>query len=34
MRSAQRVYEKAGFDDIPAYYDNPLPGVRYLGRAL
>lgn len=34
MASAQRVYERAGFRDIPAYYENPLPRIRYLGRDL
>lgn len=34
MGAAQRVYEQAGFRDIPAYYDNPLPGIRYFGATL
>ncbi len=34
MAPAQKVYEDAGFTDIPAYYHNPVEGVRYLGRDL
>jgi len=30
MHEAQGLYEKLGFREIPAYYDNPLPGARYL----
>jgi ribosomal protein S18 acetylase RimI-like enzyme len=26
MRPAQAVYSAMGFQPIPAYYDNPLPG--------
>lgn len=28
--SANLLYEKIGFYDIPAYYDNPEPGARYM----
>lgn len=34
MKQAQRLYESFGFTDIPAYYDNPVPGTRYLGTDL
>ena len=30
LKSANALYEKLGFDDIPAYYDNPDPTVRYM----
>ncbi|WP_341705808.1 GNAT family N-acetyltransferase [Ferrovibrio sp.] len=29
MVAANRVYDALGFRDIPPYYDNPLPEVRY-----
>ena len=28
--SAQNLYLRLGFRDIEAYYDNPIPGARYL----
>jgi GNAT superfamily N-acetyltransferase len=34
MRAAQHLYAELGFRDIPAYYHNPTPGVRYLGLDL
>ena len=34
MRAAQHLYQSFGFRDIPAYYDNPTPGVRYLALDL
>ncbi|QHQ36971.1 GNAT family N-acetyltransferase [Algicella marina] len=34
MAGAQRIYEAFGFTDIPAYYENPLPGVRYMAAQL
>lgn len=34
LTAANRLYASAGFAPVPAYYPNPLPGVRYLGREL
>ena len=34
MRPAQAVYSAMGFQPIPAYYDNPLPGVVYMALDL
>jgi GNAT superfamily N-acetyltransferase len=34
MRAAQHLYARYGFRDMAAYYDNPTPGVRYLGLDL
>mgnify|MGYP000451122599 CR=1 FL=1 len=34
MAPAQRLYAALGFVQTAPYYDNPLPGVRYLGRDL
>jgi putative acetyltransferase len=34
MRPAQAVYSAMGFQPIPAYYDNPLPGVMYMALDL
>jgi putative acetyltransferase len=34
MRPAQAVYRAMGFQRIPAYYNNPLPGVIYMALDL
>jgi len=34
MIPARHLYESAGFREIDAYYDNPLPGAVYLGIRL
>ena len=34
MRPAQALYSAMGFQPIPAYYDNPLPGVVYMALDL
>jgi GNAT superfamily N-acetyltransferase len=34
MRPAQALYSSVGFKPIPAYYDNPLPGVIYMALDL
>jgi carbonic anhydrase len=34
MTSARRLYAGLGFEETAAYYDNPLPDVRYMARAL
>jgi ribosomal protein S18 acetylase RimI-like enzyme len=30
MESARALYEDLGFEDIPPYYHNPIPGAHYL----
>lgn len=34
MREAQAMYEAFGFRDIPPYYASPIPGTRFMARAL
>jgi len=34
MDSAMVLYKQFGFTEIAAYYDNPVPGTRYLGKRL
>jgi GNAT superfamily N-acetyltransferase len=34
MRPAQALYSSVGFQPIPAYYDNPLPGVIFMALDL
>ena len=34
MTGAQRMYERLGFSDVPAYRFNPIAGTRFMARAL
>ena len=34
MTDAQALYARFGFEEIAPYYDNPVPGVRYMGADL
>lgn len=34
LRAAIGLYRSLGFEDCPAYYDNPMPDVRYMRREL
>ena len=34
MDSAQRLYRRLGFEPIPAYYHNPIPGALYFALRL
>ena len=30
MEAARALYEDLGFEDVPPYYHNPVPGSHYL----
>lgn len=34
LETAQAIYRALGFQEIPAYYKNPLPGVVYFEKTL
>lgn len=34
MEAARELYERLGFEEIPPYYYNPLPGAHYLKAEL
>ncbi len=34
MESAQRLYERLGFRDVPPYRFNPVPGARFMALEL
>jgi putative acetyltransferase len=34
MTRAQAMYVALGFEEIPPYRPNPVPGTRYMGRSL
>lgn len=34
MGEAQRLYETLGFVDIAPYYDTPIAGTRFMGKAI
>ena len=34
MEAARGLYTSLGFEEIPPYYFNPLPGAHYLKAAL
>jgi len=34
MHAARRLYVELGFQPMPAYYDNPLPGTLYMALEL
>lgn len=34
MAGAQKLYERLGFKDVPAYRHNPIAGTRFLGLEL
>ena len=34
LYAAVQLYKKFGFENISAYYNNPLPGVMYMEKQL
>lgn len=34
MEAARELYEELGFEEIPPYYHNPIPGAHYLKCSL
>lgn len=34
MEAARALYDELGFEDIPPYYHNPIPGAHYLRATL
>jgi ribosomal protein S18 acetylase RimI-like enzyme len=34
MEAARGLYETLGFDEVPPYYFNPIPGAHYLKAEL
>lgn len=34
MGDAQRLYQRAGFEDVAAYYDSPVAGTRFMSKRL
>ena len=34
MVAAQRLYRRLGFEEIPAYCANPVPGAYFMERTL
>lgn len=34
MKAAISLYQSLGFEEVEPYYDNPIPGVRYLQLSL
>ena len=34
MESARALYHELGFEEIPPYYHNPIPGAHYLKASL
>ena len=34
MEAARALYEDLGFEEVPPYYHNPIPGAHYLKAQL
>jgi ribosomal protein S18 acetylase RimI-like enzyme len=34
MEAARALYEDIGFEEVPPYYHNPIPGAHYLKAQL